>query len=335
MLSGIKIMKQRRSLILFLILIVVTLILAGCTGGKDLSVNSEKSGSSNKTKTSSSQRPPFLVKEQEYVLEYFATPDGKNLVPVTILINSTKEAAKIAVEKLLAGPENDFSSPIIPEGTKLKEMYLQENILFVDLTPEILKIPGDKAQQAVDALLFTLTEFKSVTDVQILVNGQKVQTLGSVDIGQPLKRPDSINRYGNPGNSSAKIFFSDSNAMYLVPVTMTVNSKNPPLSALERLIKGPPGESGLLPTVWKGTRVKNFNITDGVATVDFNAQVLGYGGGSTAETALLNSVLFTLTQFPEIKSVQFLIEGKKMEYLPEGTDISSPLPAPQKLNFNG
>lgn len=99
--------------------------------------------------------------------------------------------------------------------------------------------------------------------------------------------------------------------MYVVPVTVKGDKKNLPLSALKRLIAGPPEESGLFPTIWPGTSVKNLQVEDGVATVDFNAKVLGYGGGTTAESMLVNSVVLTLTQFENIEAVQFLVEREK------------------------
>ncbi|ATW26387.1 GerMN domain-containing protein [Candidatus Formimonas warabiya] len=326
-----KMLMRRMGLIIALILVLF--ILGGCTIKKELSPDAEDSAGSTQERAKSQDRTAFLVKDQGTVLVYFATPDGKNLVPVTLSINPTKEAAKVAVEKLLAGPENDFSSGTIPEETKLLDIYLQGRTGYVDLTEEITKIPKEKAEQAVNALVLTLTEFAQVDDVQILVAGQIVPKLGPVDISKPIKRPNLINAYGEPGEDGVKVFFSDANAMYVVPVTVKGDKKNLPLSALKRLIAGPPEESGLFPTIWPGTSVKNLQVEDGVATVDFNAKVLGYGGGTTAESMLVNSVVLTLTQFENIEAVQFLVEGKKMEYFPEGTDVSSPIPAPQKINF--
>lgn len=324
----------RRTKILFLFLFLLLFVLTGCSWGKDKPADGDNSDSTKK-EAGSVERTALLVKDQELVVVYFAAPDGKNLVPVTLAIKPTEEAAKIAVEKLLAGPENDFSLPTISEGTKLKDLYLQGDTAYVDLTDEVLSTPEDSAEQTIDAIVFTLTEFPTVRDVQILINSQIKEKLGPVDISKPMARPEAINYYGDkPSDQNiAKVYFSDSNAIYLVPVTMQVDAKNPPLSALKKLVEGPPKESGLVSTVWQGTKINDFKVEAGVAMVDFNAEVLGYGGGSAAETMLVNSVLFTLTQFPEIEGVQFLIEGRQIELLPEGTDVNSPLSAPSKINF--
>jgi len=314
--------------------VLLLFVLTGCIWGKDITTEEDKSDPA-KEGAAAGERKALLVKDQELVVVYFATSDRKNLVPVTLSIKPTNEAAKIAVEKLLAGPVNDFSLPTIPEGTKLKDLYLQGNTAYVDLTKQLLETSEELAQQTIDALVFTLTEFPTVNDVQILIDGQIKESIGDVDISKPIARPQTINYYGKktPGKNLAKVFYADNNAMYLVPVTLEVSGKNPPLSALEKLVAGPPEESGLIPTVWEGTGINSLHIENGLATVDFNAEVLGYGGGSAAETLLVNSVLCTLTQFDEVQGVQFLIDGGKIEYFPEGTDASSPLSAPHKINF--
>lgn len=320
--------------IVCLLCFLLIFVLSGCSWGKDKQLEGNDSDI-KENDVSSIERTALLVKDREFVVVYFATTDGKNLVPVTLGIKSTNEAAKIAVEKLLAGPEKDFSLPTIYGETKLIDLYLQGSTAYVDLTEELLNTAEDLAEQTIDALVFTLTEFCTVEDVQILINSQIKEKLGAVDISKPIKRPALINYYGNksPEQNIAKVYFSDSNAMYLVPITMEVDANNPPRSALKKLVEGPPKDSGLVSTVWQGTKIKDFQIEDKVATIDFNADVLGYGGGSTAETMLINSVLFTASQFSEIESVMFLVEGEQMEYFPEGSDVSTPIKVPDKINF--
>lgn len=322
-----------RTKILAIFVFLLLIISTGCSwgnifGGQDNADDTSK-------KAESPERKAFLVKDQELVVVYFATKDGKNLVPVTLTIKPTAEAAKVAVEKLLAGPENDFSLPTIPEGTKLKDIYLEGTTAYLDLTEEFLKTTEELAEQTVDALVLTTTEFPGVDGVQILINSQIKEKLGPIDISTPLKRRSKVNYYGNKDvkENLIKVYYSDANAIYLVPVTVQGDAKNLPLSALKKLVAGPPKNSDLSSTIWQGTKINNFKIENGVAVADFSKELLGYGGGSTAETMMINSILFTLTQFTEIERVQFLIDGEKLEYFPEGSDVSAPLSAPGKINF--
>jgi len=293
--------------------------------------------------TSNKQVRPLLdKKELRQVLIYYATADGRYLVPVTVSINPTREVAKTAVEKLLAGPAQDGLAPTLPEGTKLKEIYsiAGENIAYVDLTKEFLQLKTPKeAQLALNSLVLTLTELGGIDSISILVEGQRVDKLGDLKVEGPLKRPPAVNPlFEGKGvdTDTVQVYFSDKNALYLIPVAIPVpkgKEKEKERVALEALIKGPPPDSGLLPTVWPGTKLINFFIQDGVAWVDFSREALAYGGGSTAEIMFVNSVLFTLTEGFTVNKVQFLFEGERREHLPEGTPVAQPLPRPEHINM--
>jgi germination protein M len=325
-----------RTCVVFLLL-VISVLITGCTQDHKPDVKPEGSVKSQQDSNRNQliDRKPFLVQKRETVRVYFATPDGRNLVPVTLSINPTKEAAKVAAEKLLAGPENNFSLRTIPEGTKLKDVFLQDRTVYVDLTTEIKKVAQNKTntELALSSLVLTLTEFKEVDNVQVLIDGKIEKKLGDMEIEKPIKRPKNINYYGDKKENSIVVFYSDANAMFLVPVSLGVSGKDFPLIALKKLLEGPPVKSGLIGTCWPQTKVHSLFINNGIASVDFSQEALGYGGGATAEIMWVNSVVLTLTMFEQISAVQFLINGKKMEYLPEGTDVSAPIPTPQDINF--
>ena len=58
-----------------------------------------------------------------------------------------------------------------------------------------------------------------------------------------------------------------------------------------------------------GTRLLGVSVRDGVATVNLS-RAFESGGGSASMSYRLGQVVYTLTQFPTVKSVLFQIEGK-------------------------
>jgi hypothetical protein len=81
--------------------------------------------------------------------------------------------------------------------------------------------------------------------------------------------------------------------------------------ALEDLLSGPTdAERGefIGTEIPAGTELRGLNIEDGVATVDLSAE-FAQGGSTLEETARLAQVVYTITQFETVGSVQFLIEG--------------------------
>lgn len=74
-----------------------------------------------------------------------------------------------------------------------------------------------------------------------------------------------------------------------------------------------------------GTRLLGLTIKDGVATVDLSSDFAS-GGGSASTTIRLGQVVYTLTQFPTVKSVLFEIDGEVVTVFgSEGVVLDGPV----------
>ncbi|MBA7700285.1 hypothetical protein ES703_108996 [subsurface metagenome] len=131
----------------------------------------------------------------------------------------------------------------------------------------------------------------------------------------------------------ARLFFisvSDEGEINLKGVIRSVQYKDAPLqSTLESLLKGPlPPEinQGFRTLVSPDTRLLNIYIKDETAFLDFNEAFRFNSLGKEGLGAQLKQIVYTATEFSNIKKVQILIEGKITEYLgPEGIAIGKPL----------
>lgn len=103
-------------------------------------------------------------------------------------------------------------------------------------------------------------------------------------------------------------------------------SDSPLTDAIKALLAGPlPGEGNVRNLVPSGCRLIGASVKDGVATLNFNDAFEFNGVGVEGYIAQLMQIVYTATEFSTVKSVQFLIEGEKKEYLSEGIWIGSPL----------
>ena len=82
-----------------------------------------------------------------------------------------------------------------------------------------------------------------------------------------------------------------------------------------------------------GTELKHIFIGRGVLFLDFSKEMVrNHPGGSNAEMMTIYSIVNSICgSFPEIKMVQFLIEGRIMDTLKGHIDISLPLEPSWKL----
>jgi spore germination protein GerM len=71
--------------------------------------------------------------------------------------------------------------------------------------------------------------------------------------------------------------------------------------------------------------VISVKVSGDTATVDFNQNFASRGQGSYTERMMVNAVVCTLTEFPEIKKVKFLVEGKDIDTISGHMDLLDPL----------
>lgn len=128
-----------------------------------------------------------------------------------------------------------------------------------------------------------------------------------------------------------KIYFSGSQAQYLVPETRKLRVNSLPTKLIKELIAGPESEK-LGTTIPKGTELLNVKLEDKLAVVNFSQELTAnHWGGTTGEMMTVYSIVNTLTQLDQIEKVQFLIEGEKLETLAGHLDLRDPLKADEDL----
>lgn len=123
------------------------------------------------------------------------------------------------------------------------------------------------------------------------------------------------------------VYYPDVNATGLVAVTKTVKAQEAEKykAAVEALLAGT-DDKNLTAVFPKKTKLRKVSVSGGVAKVDFDKNLTsGFVGGSTGEEMLVGSLVNTLTEFPEIKKVQILVEGKEIDSLSGHLDLSRPV----------
>jgi germination protein M len=110
-----------------------------------------------------------------------------------------------------------------------------------------------------------------------------------------------------------------------VPPTMAVGK-----AAMNALLDGPiADEAGASPAISTavpvGTELLSLSIEDGVATVDLSGE-FEFGGDLDSRVERLGQVVYTLTQFPTVTSVEFRMEGRPVtSFGSEGVVLHGPV----------
>lgn len=83
---------------------------------------------------------------------------------------------------------------------------------------------------------------------------------------------------------------------------------------------------GLISLIPDGTVLKGVSVKEGTAFIDFSEEFRFNPFGAEGHMAQLKQVVYTVTEFNSVDRVQFLVEGRKIDYMgPEGIYVGAPL----------
>lgn len=327
-------MKRSAYILIILIIVILSAVVlftrCNAPDAADSAMNDEAALNQAEDK-----RPVVMEAKTSAATVYYATTDHKQLLPLTLEINDTTEVARVAVEKLLAGPPNELAVDSISTDTKLLDIYSIYHTVYVNLTREIFDIPAEEAQLAVDALCATVLPLTDGYKLQLLVEGEGYDYLHDVFIGEPLALP-MINPVGQEmrqqliesGAAYTDVVYYrvDPKSNYLIPETMPVElpeESEDPLTLAQAVLPL------LLPD---GYDLLSLEIIEGVACLNLSRSSYNLWWNQELEAAKVGAVVRALTALPGVEAVQFLEDGRALDTMPQGTEVKSPLRASEPIN---
>lgn len=139
-----------------------------------------------------------------------------------------------------------------------------------------------------------------------------------------VSRPYSTHEPGAVVTKDVSLYLADEEGLNLKPYVHSITK-----ATLEAELKEAVGAlikdtSGTIP---EGTRLLSVRVKQDTAYVDFSAEIIkNHPGGSSGEIQTIYSIVDTITlNFPQVKDVQILVEGKTEKTLAGHIDISFPL----------
>lgn len=194
---------KKKIILLMVLALTIGLLAVGCTNGAGVSKpvngpgNGENPSSDQPAQSVQGQKQNDTAKEK--VLLYFSDDQALFLIPEEREILKTdnkNELLKKVAEELVKGPTQKNLSLTMPQGVKVNSTKLEKDLVTVDFSKELQTNHwGGSAGEmmTVYSIVNTLTQFPEVTQVQILIDGQKVDSIsGHLDISQPLIRDNTI-----------------------------------------------------------------------------------------------------------------------------------------------
>lgn len=101
---------------------------------------------------------------------------------------------------------------------------------------------------------------------------------------------------------------------------------------LESLLAGPKGAQSLVAVIPSGVNLRSLRTENGTLFIDFDARLReGFTGGAREERLILDSLVLTLAQFPEIEQVRIMIDGDGEASIGGHIHLGAPLAVPRPV----
>ncbi len=161
----------------------------------DNSSDNAQNNTDNNAQTDTSQTSgTALTAENSITVSlYFASADGKGLTIEKRSIPKKEGLARETINQLISGPSDSNLLPTIPSETVLQDINIRDGVCIIDFSSELVdsSVGGLQNEElTVYSIVDTLTQFSSVNEVTILVEGQKVASLGGHVMLEETMAPD-------------------------------------------------------------------------------------------------------------------------------------------------
>jgi germination protein M len=131
-----------------------------------------------------------------------------------------------------------------------------------------------------------------------------------------------------PAEPRGSIYLIQESNKMLVKVNRNLNANTPLTDSINALLAGPTPDEimrRIESYVPEGSRLLSARVEGTTAVLDFNQEFRYNQHGREGCEAQIKQIVWTATEFSNVKDVQFLIEGQKVDFLSEGVVIRNPI----------
>lgn len=158
---------------------------------QDAEDKSSNQNAADKIKTANSIQPQLTS-----ITLYFSDDQAEYLIPETRHVEISDSIAKTALEELVKGPKESGLHATVPPETVVLSVDIEDNLAYANFSKELVdKHWGGSTGElmTITSIVNTLTEFKNIKKVQIMVEGKVVETIaGHLDVSRPLTRDETV-----------------------------------------------------------------------------------------------------------------------------------------------
>lgn len=259
----------------------------------------------------------YLVDPEKYV----------SRTPVVIKNSDVLNRAREIVELLTINGTKSHYLPngfqaVLPSGTKLHNITIQNGILKLDFNETFLSVPKDQEEIMLESLIFSLTENPEVKGILLYVNGEILNTTPQRHIKLPnvLTRDYGINKIydltslRNVSKTTAYYVSKYENTLYYVPITEITNSEKGKVEIIiERLKSSPTYQTNLMSYLSANAELLDYEILENDIHLSFNHYLFDDFQSKKILEEVEYSIALSLKDTLDVQNVSYIIDGENYQ----------------------
>ncbi len=259
----------------------------------------------------------YLLDSNDYVARVLISASNDSIISkATSLI----DALTIGGKKENVIP-NGFRS-IIPSGTKVNDIELEDGVLVINFSKDILDIDKKYEDKMIESLAYTLTSINGIDSIKLLVDGKELKKLPNSNKLLPtfLDKSYGINKIyeiTNVGNiDSYTVYFVNSvnDNKYYIPVTKYVNDykQDKIRIIIDELASSFTYQSNLSSFLNENTKLLNYEVIDKQIKLNFNDMIFSDITNNDILEEVVYTICLSINDSIDIDSVVFLANDREI-----------------------
>lgn len=216
---------------------------------------------------------------------------------------------------------NGFRS-IIPTGTSILDVKLDNKVLTVNFSKEILDISSEYEEAMIESIVYTLTSIEGIDKVNIQVEGKELTKLphSKKNIPTSLDKSYGINKVYDINNTkdidSITLYYVNSynDNKYYVPVTKYINndSQDKIKVIIEQLSNSLTYESNLMSYLSDSAKLLDYEIDDKTIKLNFNNMILSDISSNNILEEVVYTIGYSINEVVDVNEVVFYVNNEKI-----------------------
>ena len=258
--------------------------------------------------------PIYLLNKDNYVVRTTIPTSSKDsLSKVKELINS------LTIESDKSDYIPSHFKALIPKNTKLLTCSLEDGLLKLNFSKELLNVSKDDEEKLIESLVYTLTEIPEIKEIMLFIEGSKLDYLPQSKLTLPntLNRNFGINKVYDISNikdsTKTTIYYigKENNLTYYIPITKIDNNQNNKIEIIiEELKSSPIYETNLMSFLASSVELLNYEELENQISLSFNNAILADLENKDILEEVKYSIALSLKDTLNVEDVIFKVNDK-------------------------